>query len=524
MRRLWGLRATMAASYVLTTAAAVTVVEVVILGVVVPGLVTSNDSQLVVGSTAVDYAARAGQLYAEVDRLPTAAEFPLGEQDVPVSPGSATVTQRGGVVRVPYVAGSPRLTGPVPVALLVGADGRIAVTSYPDRYPVGAQARDVLPGDVQSLWDGGGFAAINKGATGRDSIPQGDVLWCTVAFRAGGISNVTPPGQGIGQSGPPLPDALPAVGFIYLHVPASATLPAPVGAASFWDEVWQQVSIGLRVLAAAVPVGIVFGLVAPHRLIGRLRRLATSTVAVADGDYQHRVSVSGQDEVAQLEDNFNRMAERLAATVSAERRLASADERARIARELHDSISQALFSMRMLAGGMRKALPENSPLRPHARTLEETATETINEMQALLLELRPVALSDAGLIPALEELGRAYHKRLGVAVHTDLEPVHLSDAAEHAVLRMVQEAMANAVRHGHANRIELSLHTDNGRVMVTVRDDGQGFMPDAANGSHGLGLGLMRERASELGGEFWVESRPGDGTCVRIAIPREEPS
>jgi signal transduction histidine kinase len=232
------------------------------------------------------------------------------------------------------------------------------------------------------------------------------------------------------------------------------------------------------------------------------------------------VPVSGGDEVAQLEGNFNRMAERLDAAMATERQLAGATERARIARELHDAISQDLFSLRLLAGGVRKALPDGSPLRPEVEAMEQTATATMHEMQALLLELRPVALEDAGLVAALEELCRAYRERLGMTVEADLDPVELAPPAEHAVLRIVQEALANAVRHAQPNRVRLRLHHQDGQVAVTVSDDGAGFDPARAE-RHGMGLGLMRERVAELGGSFQLESTPGQGTSVQVLLPQD---
>jgi signal transduction histidine kinase len=278
----------------------------------------------------------------------------------------------------------------------------------------------------------------------------------------------------------------------------------------------------------AVPVGLVFGLLSTRRLFGRVRRLAATTLAVADGDLRQRVPVAGRDEVAQLEGSFNRMAGRLEAAMAAERQLAGTTERARIARELHDAISQDLFSLRLLAAGLRKALPADSPLRPQVETMERTATGTMHEMQALLLELRPVALEDAGLVPALEELCHAYRERLGVRIDAELEPVTLDPPAEHAVLRVVQEALANAVRHGRpyqdnqpqALRIVLRLHQRDGQVTVAVEDDGAGFDPAEATQRHGLGLGLMRERVAELGGTFQLESTPGQGASMRVRLPR----
>jgi signal transduction histidine kinase len=216
------------------------------------------------------------------------------------------------------------------------------------------------------------------------------------------------------------------------------------------------------VLLVALPVGVVFGLLSTRSLIGRLR-LAASTVALADGKLEQRVPVSGADEVAQLETNFNRMAERLTDAMAAERQLAGASERARIARELHDSISQDLFSLRLLAGGLRRALPADSRLYRQVEAMETTASGTMHEMQALLLELRPIALNDAGLIPALEELCRAYRDRLGVAVDAELEPVEVAPPVEHAALRIVQEALTNAMKHARPRRLVLRVRAEGGR-------------------------------------------------------------
>jgi signal transduction histidine kinase len=147
----------------------------------------------------------------------------------------------------------------------------------------------------------------------------------------------------------------------------------------------------------------------------------------------------------------------------------------------------------------------------------------MHEMQALLLELRPVALADAGLIAALQELCHAYHDRLGVTVDADLEPVELAPGAEHAALRVVQEALANAVKHAQPTRIALRLHHQDGQVAVTVVDDGGGFEVARAGERHGLGVGLMRERVAELGGTFQLNSTPGQGTSIRVLPPRSRP-
>jgi len=140
-------------------------------------------------------------------------------------------------------------------------------------------------------------------------------------------------------------------------------------------------------------------------------------------------------------------------------------------------------------------------------------------LTAMLLELRPVSLEDAGLVAALTELCRAYEARLGIRVSADVGQLRAEPAVEHAVLRVTQEALSNAARHGQADRIELSVEEVAGHVVVAIRDHGCGFEPAQAAGRHGLGLALMRERVAELGGTLDVASAPERGTTVRAEIP-----
>jgi signal transduction histidine kinase len=280
---------------------------------------------------------------------------------------------------------------------------------------------------------------------------------------------------------------------------------------------------GLVVLVLLLPVGLLFGLLSTGRLIRRIRRLAESTATMADGDLQTRIPVSGGDEVGRLEEGFNWMAERLESAVQLERDTAGAEarraERTRIARDLHDSVSQDLFSLSLLAGGMRRALPAESALRRQAESMERTVDRTMREMRAMLLELRPVTLDDAGLVAALDELCRTYEARLGIRISADIGEVQVEPAVELAVLRVAQEALGNAARHGAAKVIELSVAAVEGHVVMAISDQGRGFDPAQVGERHGMGLELMRERVTELGGTFDVASAPARGTTVRVRIP-----
>jgi signal transduction histidine kinase len=517
MRR-WGLRGRMAASYVLVTAAAVLVMEIV--AVVLAGalLTPAAEENPTVAFTARDLAARAGDAAVHLGRLPGSDQLPLGERGIVVPPGQTLVTPDGGKVRIPIVDTAQDDGAPMTLALLLDPDLTIVASSYPARYPPGTRAGGSGSGPLAA-----NLAPVGrepKGMAGRAKVAGGEVLWAAAAVYPLGFPEPDGPK---GSTEPVATDG--PLGEVYVQAPVTPALLAAQSSTtrSPWQSVLPLLGVGLLILLAALPVGVVFGLLSTRSPIRRLRQLATSTVEVAAGQYQHRVPVSGSDEITTLEVSFNRMAERLSTAVVAERQLASAGERARIARELHDSISQDLFSLRLLAGGLRRALPAQSPLYQQVEAMERTATGTMHEMQALLLELRPVALRDAGLVPAIEELCQAYRERLGVTVDTELAPVELDTTVEHAVLRIVQEALANAVKHARPNRITVRMRGLDGRVTVSITDDGAGFDPDTAAGRHGMGLALMRERVTELGGTIRIDSAPARGTTITFELPGSRP-
>jgi signal transduction histidine kinase len=283
---------------------------------------------------------------------------------------------------------------------------------------------------------------------------------------------------------------------------------------------------GLILLVIVTPIGALFGVMTTRSLVRRIRHLATATTQFADGDYTQRVPETQRDEVGQLEYSFNRMAEQLVESIALRQQLAEQNarlgERSRISRELHDAISQDLFSLRMLGGGLRTAVAAGADLDPYIDTLEQSTSRMTREMRALLLELRPSQLVELGLAATLDELATAYSTRLGVAVTTDIAPVQVDAPIEHALLRIAQEALANAVRHGDASTIALTLHPVDESVELTVADDGKGFTPGEAATQHGLGLRLMDERVRELHGTLGVESAPGEGTRISVRLPQHE--
>ena len=161
-------------------------------------------------------------------------------------------------------------------------------------------------------------------------------------------------------------------------------------------------------------------------------------------------------------------------------------------------------------------------MQPEVASLEKTSRRAMREMQALLLELRPIEMEELGLTAALEELCQAYRTRLGIEVHTQIAHLSATPEVEHGVLRIAQEALANAVKHADPAVIWLTVQQTDAQVLVSVRDDGTGFdTSPGANGFGGIGLGLrsMRDRVTDLGGELDIQSTPGEGTTLSLHMP-----
>ena len=206
-------------------------------------------------------------------------------------------------------------------------------------------------------------------------------------------------------------------------------------------------------------------------------------------------------------------------------RLAAAIERSRLARELHDSVSQALFSMTMHARAaqlaMAKAdLDERSPLGRSIVQLAELTRGALAEMRALIFELRPGALAEEGLVAALRKQGAALTAReqVAVIVQGPQERLELGAGVEEHLYRIVSEALHNVIKHARAASATVSVTAGEGIVAVSVRDDGAGFDVGAEHAGH-LGLSTMAERAAVIGADLTITSAPGTGTMVALSLP-----
>jgi len=202
--------------------------------------------------------------------------------------------------------------------------------------------------------------------------------------------------------------------------------------------------------------------------------------------------------------------------------LAVSEERNRLARELHDSVTQELFSMTMIAGAL-PALMERKPeiARERVNRLHDLARGALAEMRALLFALRPAALAEEGLSAALMKHAAAIESREGITVNLEITGEgRLPQPCEEALYRVFQEALNNVVKHAHAQNVWVRLAMGKDETHLSIRDDGAGFAV-APHGSvfQTMGLTSMRERVEALGGSIAIDSAPGSGTTVAVMIP-----
>ncbi len=204
--------------------------------------------------------------------------------------------------------------------------------------------------------------------------------------------------------------------------------------------------------------------------------------------------------------------------------LVSLQERQRLARELHDSVSQVLYCIGLEAHTAREALEmEGDPEQAIASIdyVLALAGAGLAEMRALIFELRPESLEIEGLVAALTKQVAVLRARYNLTVETDLgEEPHLPIEMKHALYRIAQEALHNIVKHARANKVILRLAREANEIILEVRDNGRGFDPAGSFPGH-LGLRSMQERATKVGGTLTMESLQGQGARVEIRLPVE---
>ena len=252
-----------------------------------------------------------------------------------------------------------------------------------------------------------------------------------------------------------------------------------------------------------------------ERLVERVERIDPAEPATFD------LGADPVDEIDRLATSFRRLLRR----IDDERRRsgklvlrAQEEERRRVARDLHDEVNQALTAILLRLEALAQDVPPEQ--RDEVAELKRLTGQAMDQLLSLARQLRPTALDDHGLAPALEAQVRSFGERTGADARFEVhgDPSGLDEETQNVVYRVAQEALANAARHSRAERVEVRLTTSDTGAELLGRDDGGGFDPLAARGG-GLGLDGMAERARLAGGALDLRSSRGAGTELTLRLP-----
>ncbi len=195
--------------------------------------------------------------------------------------------------------------------------------------------------------------------------------------------------------------------------------------------------------------------------------------------------------------------------------LAAAEERQRLARDLHDAVNQSLWTAALSAESLLNDVDEDSEMHERVDRLRQLTRGALSEMRELLLELRPAELAEVQLRDLIEHLLNALEGRRRIDVTVDLQGVQLEPAVNIALYRIAQQALSNMAQHSNATALDVQLHTGP-PVVLRVADNGDGFDERSVPSGH-LGLQIMRERAETIGAELEIDSGD-DGTTVTVTV------
>lgn len=293
--------------------------------------------------------------------------------------------------------------------------------------------------------------------------------------------------------------------------------------------------IGLYVVIGFL-VSIYVGFKSSGDLKQRMDYLSVLITQFANGNYQSKIYFNEGDELTRIGNELNELGEKLQSQVKSLQRLADEkaelaktahksaviEERQRIARDLHDAVSQQLFALTMMSEAAIKQLDHNPELAKEQMTeVASAAHQAQSEMRALLLHLRPVHLSGDPLPKGIKKLVQELQQKSQIEfqLHID-DTLKLSEATEEHVFRIIQESLSNILRHANATVVKIELMKRGKELFIHVADNGKGF--DLSNNQEkktSYGLKTMKERCDELGGTFTIRSNVNEGTYIDIRIP-----
>ncbi|MCI3920054.1 sensor histidine kinase [Paenibacillus sp. TRM 82003] len=281
-------------------------------------------------------------------------------------------------------------------------------------------------------------------------------------------------------------------------------------------------------------VGAAYGYWQSYRLKSRLEALEEAMLFLEKGHLTRPVPHLGEDEIGRLAERLGRISGKWEEQVTSLQRLSTnnaelaekarlsaiVEERQRLARDLHDAVSQQLFAISMTATALGRTLDKDIEKAKRQVTLiEEMSSVAQSEMRALLLHLRPVHLEGKPFAVALRELLQELSTKMPVAIQWEMdEEIRLAKGVEDQLFRIAQEAISNTLRHSRAEKLEMKLLRRVDGVRLSFRDNGIGFDLGQKKQSS-FGLMSMSERVSEIGGFLHIVTAPGKGTKIEIRVP-----
>lgn len=299
-------------------------------------------------------------------------------------------------------------------------------------------------------------------------------------------------------------------------------------------ESWLKIYLdGITIMAFIIALGGGAGYWYASRFKTRLEQLRESMLLLEKGNLTRSVPYLGEDEIGRLGEQLGRISEKWQDQVGTLQRLSTnnaelaekakltavVEERQRLARELHDAVSQQLFAISMTATAVGRTLEKDyDKAVRQIHLIEEMAAVAQSEMRALLLHLRPVHLEGKRLSEGLAELLHELRVKVPMEMAWEIEDIRLAKGIEDHLFRIVQEAMSNALRHSKAARLEVKLHQSQDGIRLYIRDDGVGFDLDAKKHAS-YGLVSMKERVDEIGGSLQLITAAGKGTRIEIRVP-----
>ncbi|MGG0719195.1 sensor histidine kinase [Robertmurraya massiliosenegalensis] len=288
------------------------------------------------------------------------------------------------------------------------------------------------------------------------------------------------------------------------------------------------------VLFVFLLVGAYFAFRSSSLLKGRLTDVFLFISSLRSGKVSERIQVNEKDEIGLISEELNHLAgyieeqkhslQRLADTKTSLAQSAHAavvmEERQRLARDLHDVVSQQLFALSMMSSATLRLFENNrDKAKAQLEEISKIAANAQGEMRALLLHLRPIQLSNDSLCDGVIKLIQDLKGKTNLDFQASIdEIVHISKATEEHLFRIIQEALSNILRHAEASKITISLTEEENYISLYIADNGKGFDPTIDRVAS-YGLKTMRERCEEVGGVFNIRSKENEGTYIDIRIP-----